>query len=618
MRIGKGTIILSVVIFFVSVIVFGCTKKYIKEMSAEGVLILGKSKIVIPKKSIIGTQVDRVIRDIAWKNSKYDISTDPKRIPTRNQLVPYMEGRLSGILMDYAQVKIIGLTPSNSIKRFKESNKFYGSNGKGNWIFKIDPTKTQYKSAKISSDGLRGVFVDTHGFNMVAEQAIKKGGIHTVIACMDLRAKADAALYLAQNGINCYGPCDRFGFKLIGYKENYPTAATIIGTAPIRRTKTGAVIGDQPIEIGLDELIVIQNTNKGYPDQYCDTPTRYFRELNDKFDLNLNLVEVFADRGCASRVTVVATEMGASVIGVRIMDNSDAIAVSDWLDENPDHRAILFHSAIYKAGYEMFFRYPKQTSFGDFSPIIKRGVKRTVREESSSKGTISITFDDGSASIFSNGLPVLKKHDLPATLFLVTQYIGKDPYYVNWEQVKVLAENNWEIGSHTNTHKKLTEISDEQIKSELNESIKTLQKHGFEPKAFASPCGFYDERTLKFIQEKFSSHRTAWDEKSGPHNGLNSLKDFDPYRISNFNLEYDMTIKEIKEKIDQAVKEKKWLVISLHSIKKGGVKQYQFDAGKLEQIADYISRLVQTEKLKVRTISQMTRKQKQNKKEGEE
>ena len=342
---------------------------YTKEVTAEGVLILGKSKIIIPEKSIIGTQIDRVIRDIAWENSRYDISVDPKRIPTRDQLVPYMEGRLAAILMDYAQVKILGLTPSRSIKR---NNEFYASDGNGNWTFKIDPTKAEYKSAKISNDGMKGVFVDTHGFNMIAEQAIKKKNIHTAIACMDLPSKAEAALYLAQNKINCYGPCDRFAYQLLGYKKSDPDIATIIGTAPIRHYEKGAVIGNQPIEISLDETIVTQNTNKGYPDQYCDTPTKYFNKLNSKYNLKLRLVKVEADAGKAQKVVEKALSLKALVIGVRVWNKADAIAVAAWLEENPDHRAVLFHSAIYEPGYEMFFRFPEQTSFGDLSPIIKK------------------------------------------------------------------------------------------------------------------------------------------------------------------------------------------------------------------------------------------------------
>jgi len=45
--------------------------------------------------------------------------------------------------------------------------------------------------------------------------------------------------------------------------------------------------------------------------------------------------------------------------------------VAQWLKEDPKHRVILFHSAPYEPGYNLFFQFPKQTSFGDLNPIIR-------------------------------------------------------------------------------------------------------------------------------------------------------------------------------------------------------------------------------------------------------
>ncbi|MCF7835780.1 MAG: hypothetical protein K9M15_01530 [Candidatus Marinimicrobia bacterium] len=352
----------------------------------RGKIILGKSKIFVPNSVVVGTQVDRVIRDIAWKKSRFDENVDPSRIPKKEQLVPYMEGMLSGVLMDYAKVKIIGLTPAVAIKR---GDFYYADDGAGNYIFRICSSKVAYKTASFLSGEKRGVFVDTHGFNMIAGAAIRLNRVsrlHLVIACLDLPAKAQAAFYLAKNGINCYGPCDRFAYQLLGYKEKHSNTATIMGTAPIRRFLDGAVIGDQSIEIFMDEVIIIQNTDKGYPDQYCDTPTRYFDQLNKMYELGLKLVKVNANAGEAQKVVEEAILSKASVIGVRIWNKNDANAVAEWLGDNSNHRAVLFHSAPYKPGYEMFFRFPKQTSFGDLSPIIKRINKKNQNRKSQKEG----------------------------------------------------------------------------------------------------------------------------------------------------------------------------------------------------------------------------------------
>ena len=230
-------------------------------------------------------------------------------------------------------------------------------------------------------------------------------------------------------------------------------------------------------------------------------------------------------------------------------------------------------------------------------------------------GVVSITFDDGSKSIYQNGFPILKKYGMPATLFLITKYTGEDVYYVDWNQVNTLVNHGWEIGSHTNTHPHLTKLTNDQIKNELDESIKTLHQHGLFPKAFSSPYGDFNERVLKLVRERFSSHRKAWDEKESVEHGFNSLESFDAFRISNLNLTHNMSVEDIKVKILKAANEKKWLVFLLHSIKKGDASEYQFNAEKLEQVVKYISKLVQSGKLEVKTISQMVVKQEKEREE---
>ena len=102
------------------------------------------------------------------------------------------------------------------------------ADGQGNFPFLIDPSKTEYFTVKRDSNNDL-ILPDTHGFNMVAEQAyLKRNQLFLVIACMDISDKAKAALYLAQNGINAYAVTDRFANELIGYKERFNVEVEIL------------------------------------------------------------------------------------------------------------------------------------------------------------------------------------------------------------------------------------------------------------------------------------------------------------------------------------------------------------------------------------------------------
>ncbi len=56
---------------------------------------------------------------------------------------------------------------------------------------------------------------------------------------------------------------------------------------------------------------------------------------------------------------------------------------------------------------------------------------------------IILSFDDGYASWYTKAFPLLKKHNLPATFFIVPEWIGT-PNYMKWPEV-------WNIRSYKNT-----------------------------------------------------------------------------------------------------------------------------------------------------------------------
>ena len=101
--------------------------------------------------------------------------------------------------------------------------------------------------------------------------------------------------------------------------------------------------------------------------RYYDAPARYFRALSKLTPLRVEYVAVERP-GQSSRVVSRAEELAASAIGVRVETAEDAAPVRAWLAASPRHRAVLFHTAPYPAGYALFDEFPKQTTFGDPKP----------------------------------------------------------------------------------------------------------------------------------------------------------------------------------------------------------------------------------------------------------
>ncbi|MBN1354236.1 MAG: polysaccharide deacetylase family protein, partial [Candidatus Omnitrophica bacterium] len=101
-------------------------------------------------------------------------------------------------------------------------------------------------------------------------------------------------------------------------------------------------------------------------------------------------------------------------------------------------------------------------------------IRRIKRKEHIPRKTVSITFDDGLRNNFTKAYPVLKKYGFPATIFVATDFIGKDKF-LTWDDMKTMQKNNIKIGSHTVSHAWLPDLSENDIRKELFESKKILE-----------------------------------------------------------------------------------------------------------------------------------------------
>ena len=131
---------------------------------------------------------------------------------------------------------------------------------------------------------------------------------------------------------------------------------------------------------------------------------------------------------------------------------------------------------------------------------------------------VALTFDaawgsDKTAKIVST----LQENGVSGTFFLVGFWVEQ-----NADKVKLIDEAGFDIGTHSNTHPKMSTLSSEQVKNELTKSMELITNiTGKEVKFFRAPFGDYNDNLIS-IADSLGLKTIQWDVDSLDWKGLSA------------------------------------------------------------------------------------------------
>ena len=131
---------------------------------------------------------------------------------------------------------------------------------------------------------------------------------------------------------------------------------------------------------------------------------------------------------------------------------------------------------------------------------------------------LALTFDaawgsDKTAKIVST----LQENGVSGTFFLVGFWVEQ-----NADKVKLIDDAGFDIGTHSNTHPKMSTLSSEQVKNELTKSMELITNiTGKEVKFFRAPFGDYNDNLIS-IADSLGLKTIQWDVDSLDWKGLSA------------------------------------------------------------------------------------------------
>lgn len=184
----------------------------------------------------------------------------------------------------------------------------------------------------------------------------------------------------------------------------------------------------------------------------------------------------------ASRLNAMALRNTAVIVAFhRIQDTDDSVPLTTTVD-------------MFERYCRFFMRHFQVISLPDLVHRLERGL--ALNRE------LVITFDDGYRANFEYAAPVLERLSLPATFFVVTQWIGTDvvPWWdkqqgvhhrwMTWDDVRSLQRKGFDVGAHTRTHVDLGKVSGGAAREEILGARLDLERQlGGSVESFAYPYG---------------------------------------------------------------------------------------------------------------------------------
>ena len=207
-----------------------------------------------------------------------------------------------------------------------------------------------------------------------------------------------------------------------------------------------------------------------------------------------------------------------------------------------NHEAGGTPSSIYEHQFEEQMNYLAENNFETIT--LPDVLELTNNKNKNTKKPVVITFDDGYENNFTYAFPILKKHNLKATIFIIVNRVAS-ANYMSWQQLEEMSNFGIDMQSHTFSHKPLETLSTTAITHELQASKKILGERLKKPVDFISfPHGSCNKNIIE--NTKKLGYQGSCTSQPGIFNSHDS-----PYNIKRIDVRRSYDIQDFEKIVNK-------------------------------------------------------------------
>jgi uncharacterized repeat protein (TIGR01451 family) len=195
-----------------------------------------------------------------------------------------------------------------------------------------------------------------------------------------------------------------------------------------------------------------------------------------------------------------------------------------------------------------------------------------------------VVFDDGNVAQYTIAFKYMQSKGIVGTAYDGGFNIGI-PQVMTLDEMHEMEAAGWIIGSHSYDHVDLTQLTDDQILSELSLQINFLINNGFSGAYDLAYPGGYSNEDVWTIMKQLGIHtgRTTVGQT------IYNLNDLDMYQIPAYTLLNTTPVSDVKGYIDNALQTDSTIVILFHNIVNSNPSEYDYLTSNFKSIIDYIA-----------------------------